>query len=178
MLTRHVTLWPWPSPFWPWKFVIHGDWRVTLTTLPPSIQTLCLPSFTVIFSNICTAHAQTRLFMNFRCKFRHRRSIRQLRFPVRVQNIGELATFSVDFLHFIFWMSAIFLLPVCLTYWPRKYTTGVDPQVDNSHQVWSWYDNPMPSYSVFVWWHVTWPCDIDLRPFDLEQLQYITGHVF
>jgi len=24
-------------------------------------------------------------------------------------------------------MSAIFLLPVCLTYWPRKYTTRVDP---------------------------------------------------
>ena len=23
-------------------------------------------------------------------------------------------------LHFIFWMSVIFLLPVCLTYWPRK----------------------------------------------------------
>jgi len=27
-------------------------------------------------------------------------------------------------LHFLkFWMSTIFLLPVCLTYWPRKYTT-------------------------------------------------------
>jgi len=33
-------------------------------------------------------------------------------------------------LHFIFWMSAIFLLPVCLTYWPRKYITRVDPHVD------------------------------------------------
>ena len=31
------------------------------------------------------------------------------------------------FVHFIYWMSAIFLLPVCLTYWPRKYTTLVDP---------------------------------------------------
>jgi len=40
-------------------------------------------------------------------------------------------------LHFIFRMSAIFLLPVCLTYWPRKYTTRVDPHVDDSHQVWS-----------------------------------------
>jgi len=45
-------------------------------------------------------------------------------------------------------MSAIFLLPVCLTYWPRKYTTRVDPHVDNSHQVWSWYDDTLPSYSV------------------------------
>ena len=33
-------------------------------------------AFTAIFSNICTAHAPKRLFMNFRCKFRHRRSIR------------------------------------------------------------------------------------------------------
>ena len=51
-----------------------------------------------IFSNVCTAHAQKRLFMNFRCKFRHRRSIRRPRFPVRVQNFGDMATtFSVDF---------------------------------------------------------------------------------
>jgi len=54
-------------------------------------------SFTAIFSNICTAHAQKRLFMNFRCKFRHCRSIRRPWFPVRVQNFGDLATFSVDF---------------------------------------------------------------------------------
>jgi len=53
--------------------------------------------FTAIFSNICTAHAQKRLFMNFRCKFRHRRWTRRPRFPVRVQNFGDLATFSVDF---------------------------------------------------------------------------------
>ena len=63
---------------------------------------------------------------------------------------------------FYIWISAIFLLPVCLTYWPRKYTTRVDPHVDNSHQVWSWYDIPLPSYSVFVWWYVTWPGDLDL----------------
>jgi len=74
---------------------------------------------------------------------------------------------------FIFWISAIFLLPVCLTYWPRKYTTHVDPHVDNSHQVWSWYDHTLPSYC----WYVTWPCDLDLWPFDLEQLQCMAGHV-
>jgi len=34
--------------------------------------------------------------MNFRCKFRQRRSIPWPRFPVRVQNFGDLATFSVD----------------------------------------------------------------------------------
>jgi len=54
-------------------------------------------AFTAIFSNICTAHAQKRLFINFRCKFRHRRTIRWPRFRVRVQNFGDLATFFVDF---------------------------------------------------------------------------------
>jgi len=60
------------------------------------------------------------------------------------------------------WMSATFLLPVCLTYWPRKYTTCVDPHVDNSHQVWiwSWYDHTLPSYRVFVCRYGTWPCDL------------------
>jgi len=64
---------------------------------------------------------------------------------------------------------------VCLTYWPRKYTTRIDPHVDNSHQVWSWCDHRLPSYSVFVCWYVTWLCDLDLWPFDLEQ--YMAGHV-
>jgi len=80
-------------------------------------------------------------------------------------------------LHLIFWMSAIFLLPVCLTYWPRKYTTRVDPHVDNSHQVWRWYLHTVPSCSVFVCWYVTWPCDLDLWPLDLEQLLCMAGHV-
>ena len=75
------------------------------------------------------------------------RSIRRPRFPIRVQNFGEFGDVLCWFLHSIFWMSAIFLLPVCLTYWPRKYATRVDPHVDNSHQVWSWYDHTLPSYT-------------------------------
>ena len=54
-------------------------------------------AFTAIFSNMCTAHAQKRLLMFFRCKFRQRHSIPRPRFPVRMQNFGDLATFSVDF---------------------------------------------------------------------------------
>ena len=50
-----------------------------------------IEAFTAIFGNICTAHAQKRLFMNFRCKFR-----RPL-FSIKVENVGDLATFSVDF---------------------------------------------------------------------------------
>ena len=52
-----------------------------------------LVAFAAIVSNICTAHAQKRLFMHFRCNFRHRRSTRRPRFPIRVQNFGDLATF-------------------------------------------------------------------------------------
>ena len=74
-------------------------------------------------------------------------------------------------------MSATFLLPVSLAYWPRKHTTRVDPRVDNSHQVSSWYDHTLPSYSVFVCRYDTLPCDLDLWPFDLEQLSYMAGHV-
>ena len=54
-------------------------------------------AFTAIFSNICTTHSQKRLFVNFRCKFRHHRSIPRPRFPTIVLNFGDLATFSVDY---------------------------------------------------------------------------------
>jgi len=103
-------------------------------------------------------HMQKRLFMNFRCKLRHRRSIRRPRFPIRVQNFSDFATFSVDFC--ILYdecqpcTSGLFDL---LTY---KYTTGVDP-----YQVWSWHDHPLPSYSDFICWSATWHCDFDLWPF-------------
>ena len=135
-----------------------------------------LVAFAATVSNICTAHAQRRLFMYFRCKFRHRRSIRRTRFPVRVQNVGDLRRFP-SIVAFNMWMSAIFLLPVCLTYWRKKYTTRVHPLVDNNHQVWSWYVHTLPSYSVFVCWHVTWLCVLDFWPFDLEQLLCMAGHV-
>jgi len=61
-----------------------------------------LVAFTAIFSNICTAHAQERLFMNFRCIFRHRRLIPWPWFPVRVHNFDDLATFSVDFFYILY----------------------------------------------------------------------------
>ena len=59
-----------------------------------------LVAFAAIVRNICTAHAQKRLFMNFRYKFRHRRSIPRPRFPIRVQKFGDMATFYVDFFAF------------------------------------------------------------------------------
>jgi len=107
-----------------------------------------LVAFTAMFSNLCTAHAQKRLFMNFRCKFRHRRSIRRPRFRIKAQKFQRFGDVFRWFLHFICWMSAIFPLPGRLTYWLRKHATRVDNYVDNSHQVWSWYDHQQPSYSV------------------------------
>jgi len=109
------------------------------------------------------------------CKFTHRCSISRFRFPIRMQNSAIWRRFTLITLFYI--LNVRHILPVCLTYWPRKYTTRVDPHVDNCHQVWSWYVHTLPSYIVFVCWYVTWPCDLDLWPLDLEQLLYMAGYV-
>ena len=71
-------------------------------------------------------------------------------------------------------MFSIFLLPVCLTCWPRKYTTRVDPRVDNSHQVWSWYYHPLRVIA-FLSAHTS--RDLVTLTFDLEQLTCMAVHV-
>ena len=73
--------------------VVHVDVGIPYLTL--NVERIV--ALSAIFGNICTAHAQKRLFMNFRCKCRHSHSIRRPRFPIRVQNFGHLAAFSVDF---------------------------------------------------------------------------------
>jgi len=113
--------------------------------------------------------------MNFWKNFWHYHSISGPWLPNGVRkNFRDLGTFSVAFFHFQCWKSAIFLLPVCLTYWPRKYTTSVDNGGDNFYQVWSWYDHPLPTYSIL---DDNTLCDLDLWPFGLEQLSYLAGHV-
>ena len=47
-------------------------------------------------------------------------------FLYRVRSFGD--DFR-RFFHFICWMFAIFLLPVSLTYWSKKYTTRIEPTV-------------------------------------------------
>ena len=93
------------------------------------------------------------------------------------KTVGDLATFSVDF---------CILYAECLPYFYFRFVWLTDleiiphastPTFDNSHQVWSWYDHTLPSYNVFVCWYVTWLCDLDFRPFDLEQLLCMAGHV-
>jgi len=49
------------------------------------------------FRHIFTAHAQKRLFMNFRLKFWHHNSIPLPRFPYGARYFRDLRTFSVDF---------------------------------------------------------------------------------
>jgi len=73
-----------------------------------------------------------------------------------------------------------------MTYWPRKWATWCAACDESFHQVWSWYDYPLPSYSVIVadtlrdlltlvsghTWQVTWsthpPCLKMLRLYVLE----------
>jgi len=133
-------------------------------------------AFTAIFSNICTAHAQKRLFINFRCKFGN---------PVRFAD----PDFRLECKISAIWrrfplISAFYMLNVrhistsgLFDLLTKKVHHMRWPHVDNSHQVWYWYEHPLPSYSVFVCWYVTWPCDLDLCPLELEQLSYMAGNV-
>jgi len=67
---------------------------------------------------------QKRLFMKCVCKFWHHSSIPQPQFPYSVRNFGDYF-----FLHFMCWKSAIYLLPVCVTYWPRSVLHTLTPTV-------------------------------------------------
>ena len=116
--------------------------------------------------------------MNFRCKFTNRRSIRRPRFPVRMQNFSDLATFSVDFCILYSECPPYFYFPV---FWPTDLEiiphastpTSIIPtkfEVDMIMYT-------LLCYSVFVCWYVTWLCDLDFWPFDLEQLLCMAGHM-
>jgi len=86
--------------------------------------------------------------------------------------------FHLIFLHFKCWKSAIFLLLVCITYWPRKHTICTDPHGDNFHQVLSWHDHPLELLHLHSCCrYVTWPCDLNLWPSYLEQSLYMASHV-
>ena len=117
--------------------------------------------------------------MKFRCKFRHRRSIRRPRFPVIVQNFGDLATFSVDvcilyaecppYFYFRFvWPTDLESIPQASA--PTSIIpTKCDDDMTNDHT--------LPSYSVFVCWYVTRLCDLAFWPFNLQHLLCMAGHV-
>jgi len=81
--------------------------------------------------------------MHFRCRFRHRRSIRRPRFPIEVQNFGVWRRFTLIFEFNILNVcristSGLFDLLTYKVYHTRR---AVNPYVDNSHQVRSLYDH-------------------------------------
>ena len=112
--------------------------------------------------------------MHFRCKFRHHRSIRRPRFPIRMPNFGDLVTFSVDYCilysecppYFYFrfvWPTDLESIPHAstpTTIIPTKFE--VDMTIDCRDIAFSYDD--------------TWR-DLDLWSFDLEQLTCMAGHV-
>jgi len=127
--------------------------------------------------SVCTAHAQKRLFMNFRCKFRHHRSIPRPRFPIRVQNVGDLATFSVDF---------CILYSECPPYFYFRFVwpTGLQSVLHTSTPtsiIPTKFEVDMCIHcrviAFFFCWYVTWPCNLDFWPFNIKQLQSMAGHV-
>jgi len=156
------------------------------------VEHIGLAAFTAIFSNISTVHAQKRLFMNFRCKFRHRRSIRRPRFRVRVQNFGDLATFSIDFSilysecppYFYFrcvWLTDLESIPHASTptlIIPTKFEVDMTIHcrvtaflsADMSH------DLVTLTLSSCHTWRVTWPtlprCHQVWRPYDYSFMSY------
>ena len=85
-----------------------------------------LVAFTAKFGKVFTARAQKRLFMNFGCKIRYRRSIPRPRFTCRVRNVGDLKTFFIDFciLHAD---SPPYFYFRFLDYWPIKYSLLLAP---------------------------------------------------
>ena len=116
-------------------------------------------SFTAIFSNICTAHAQKRLFMNFRCKLRHRRSTHWPWISVRVQNVGDFATISVDFCIFYAecppYFYFRFVWPIDLESIPHASTpTSTIPTKFEAHtpiRSWAMSDNVSRYFLLFYW---------------------------
>ena len=77
---------------------------------------------------------------------------------------------------FYIWMSAIFLLPV---FWPTD-LESIPHAPTRTLIIPTKFEVVMTNHcrvTAFLW-YVTWPGDLDLWPFDLEQLSYMAGHVY
>ena len=130
------------------------------------------------FQQHFTTHAQKPLFLNFRCKCRHRRSNPRPWLPVRVQIFGDLVTFSVDF---------CILYAECPPYFYFRFVWPTDlesiPHASTpTSKIPTKFEVDMTIHCrviAFLSAETTWPCDLDLDlwPFDVEQLTYMAGHV-
>jgi len=95
-----------------------------------------IPAFWTTYSYIFTARAQRRLLMSFRWKLRHAAFHSLIQISLLEINVSAIRRFLVVFFPWISWASA---------YWPRKCVISFDSNDDNFHQIWSWYDHPLPS---------------------------------
>jgi len=133
-----------------------------------------LVAFTAIYSTICTAHAQKWLCMNFWCKFTHCRSIRRPRFPIRVQNFSDLATFSVDY---------CILYAECLPYfyfrvvWPTDLESIPHAPTPTSIIPARFEVDMTIHCRVIAFLSADTSRDLDLRSFDLEHMSCMASHV-
>ena len=110
--------------------------------------------------------------MNFRCKLRHRRSIHRPWISVRVQNVGDLATISVDFCIFYAECSPYFYFrfvwPIDLESIPHASTpTSTITTKFEAHtpiRSWAMSDNVFRYFLLFYWKCVRCHCAcIELR---------------
>ena len=131
-------------------------------------------AITAIFSNICTAHAHERLFMNFRCKLGHRRLILRPQFPVRKQNFSDMTTFSVDFCILYAGCKPYFYFRVV---WPTDLESILHAWTPTSI-ISTRFEVDMTIHScVIAFLSADTSRDLDLLPFDLELLSCMADHV-
>jgi len=125
-----------------------------------------IAAFTAIFSNICTAHTQKRLFMNFRCKFRHRRSIPDPDFLIQCKISAILWRFPSYIYSRFVWPTDLESIPhasIATSIIPTKFEVNMTIRC----RVTAFLSTDTLRDLV----------TFDLWPFDLEQLSYMAGHV-
>ena len=138
----------------------------------------------VAYSRFCghcqqhfTAHAQQRLFRNFRLKISAiRRRFPLIFFAFYMQNVirfpdrdfltkCEISTIWRRFHWFLHFLSAESS--------PYFYFRFILPTASSLKLIW-------PSTAELLLsccWYFAWPCDLDFWPFDLDQLSYMAGHL-
>jgi len=82
--------------------------------------------------------------------------------------------FFCRLLHWICWMSAIFLLPVWLTYWSRKWVTcfSLKLKISTKFEVDTTFRCLVIALVMLICYVTFWPW-----PFDLGQWSYMAGHM-
>jgi len=111
----------------------------------------------------------------FPVKFWHRCSLPWSRWPYRERYFVDLKAFTVDSLHSICSLSAIFLLPVWFTYWPKKcHVLSPTLQISTKFEVGTIIRCLVIPFLLLIRYMTSWPWSLT---FDLGQWSYIAGHL-